>query len=335
MTLPSDIIQAAPLHITFNSGYVPPGFFTRFVVVLTNKMELCFEKDIGIYRNRVTFRYQDPNSTTIEHVIVTDCTDVIQIDVQHHHLNQEVVSFTKICQNIRVLLEDAAKEVEEILKKCASGQTDDNKSTSYIFMHKFKYVCASCCQSTPSHYIKLSPANQTLVCCENNTTKYRLPTELEEVWFKDTNQATEKPSSSQRIRSPKPSEVMSTPAEPGSLSMPPPTDTHIHENPPVDPTHVFQSHIAKLCKTISSDVVAVCNECYSSDLIGDGTYSYVITATGVSIDDKATRLIHDIESQLKSSINKQEYLSNVIEAFLRVNNSNLSIVAEELKNSFL
>uniref|UniRef100_A0A1X7U4M7 Uncharacterized protein n=1 Tax=Amphimedon queenslandica TaxID=400682 RepID=A0A1X7U4M7_AMPQE len=90
MTLPSDSIQAAPLHITFNSGYIPPGFFTRFVVVLTNKMELCFEKDIGIYRNRVTFRYQDPDSTTIEHVIVTDCTDVIQIDVQHHHLDQEL-----------------------------------------------------------------------------------------------------------------------------------------------------------------------------------------------------------------------------------------------------
>ncbi|XP_019856048.1 PREDICTED: uncharacterized protein LOC109584675 isoform X1 [Amphimedon queenslandica] len=193
MTLPSNSIQAAPLHITFNSGYVPPGFFTRFVVVLTNtrKMELCFEKDV--YRNRITFRYQDPDSTTIEHVIVTDCRDVIQINVQHHHhLDQEVVSFTKICQAIRVLLEDAAKEVEEILKECASGWTDENKPTRYIFTHKFKYVCTSCSTTTSPHYIKLPPTNliqKSQVFCDKNTNDYRALTELEKVWFKDTSQS--------------------------------------------------------------------------------------------------------------------------------------------------
>ncbi|XP_019859972.1 PREDICTED: uncharacterized protein LOC109588235 [Amphimedon queenslandica] len=194
MTLSSDAIQAAPLHIAFNSGYVPPGFFTRFVVVLANAkgMELCFEK--GVYRNRITFRYQDPNSTTIEHVIVTDCTDVIQINVvQHHrHLDQEVVFFTKICQAIRVLLEDAAKEVEEILKKCASGWTDENKPTRYIFTHKFKYVCTSCPLTESPDYLTLPPANSTQdsqVFCDKNTNDYRALTKQEKVWFKDTSQS--------------------------------------------------------------------------------------------------------------------------------------------------
>uniref|UniRef100_A0A1X7TYE5 Death domain-containing protein n=2 Tax=Amphimedon queenslandica TaxID=400682 RepID=A0A1X7TYE5_AMPQE len=187
-TLPSDSIQAAPLHITFNSGYVPPGFFTRFVVVLANKMELCFEKDI--YRNHVTFRYQDPNCNSIEHVTVTDCTDDIQINVIHHPSEQDSVSFKKICQDVRVLLEDAAKEVEDILKKCASGCTVDNKPTQYIFTKKFKYVCTSCPSNTSSHYIKLPPTNQnqlSQVFCENNKS-YRSLTENEKVWFKDTSQ---------------------------------------------------------------------------------------------------------------------------------------------------
>ena len=191
MALPSDSTQAAPLHITFNSGYVPPGFFTRFVVVLTNKMELCFEKDIGIYRNRVTFRYQDPNSTSIEHVIVTDCTDVIQIKVQHHHLVQELVSFTKICQDIQALLQDAAKEVEELLMKCASGGTTNNKSTRCTFKHEFKYVCTSCPTTTPPHYIKLPPTNSTQnsqVFCDEKKVVYRVLTEREKVWFKNTSQ---------------------------------------------------------------------------------------------------------------------------------------------------
>ena len=184
MTLPSDSIQAAPLHITFNSGFVPPGFFTRFVVVLTNKMKLWFKNDV--YRNNVTFRYQDPNSTSIEHIIVTDSHDVIQINVQHRHPGS--VSFTKICQDILLLLEDAAKEVEELLIKCASGGTANNVSTRYIFMHEFKFVCTSCHQSTPPHYIVLSPINQTRLLCEKNKEKYRAPTEQEKVWFKDANQ---------------------------------------------------------------------------------------------------------------------------------------------------
>ena len=188
MTLPSDSNQAAPLHITFNSGFVPPGFFTRFVVVLTNKMELCFEK--GVYRNRVTFRYQDSNSTSIEHIIVTDSHDVIQINVQHHH--PDSFSFTKICQDIRVILEDAAKEVEVLLKNCSSagGKNIIEKSTGYshVFMHKFKYVCTSCPTTTSPHYIKLPPTNQaqdSQVFCENDTEKYRVLTKQEEIWFKD------------------------------------------------------------------------------------------------------------------------------------------------------
>ena len=187
-TLPSDSIQAAPLHIAFNSGFIPPGFFTRFVVVLANKIELCFEKDI--YRNFITFRYQDPNCNSIEHVIVTDCTDVIQINVIHHPSDQDSVSFTKICQDVRVLLENAAKEVEEILKKCASGQTVDNKSTRYIFTKEFKYVCTRCPPTTSPHYIKLPPTNQnqhSQVFCKNNKS-YRFLTENEKVWFKDTSQ---------------------------------------------------------------------------------------------------------------------------------------------------
>ena len=184
MILLSDSNQAAPLHITFNSGFVPPGFFTRFVVVLTNKMELWFEN--GVYRNHVTFRYQNPKSTSIEHIIVADSHDVIQIDVQHHH--PDSVSFKEICRDIRVYLEDAAKEVEELLMKCASGGTASNVSTRYIFMHEFKFVCTSCHQSTPPHYIVLSPINQTRLLCDKNKVDYRAPTEQEKVWFKDANE---------------------------------------------------------------------------------------------------------------------------------------------------
>ena len=193
MTLSSDSIQAAPLHITFNSGFVPPGFFTRFVVVLANakRMELCFEK--GVYRNCVTFRYQDPNSDSIEHIIVIDSHDVIGINLLHHPSDQDSVSFTKICQGVRVLLEKAAIEVEEILKDCASGCTVDNKSTQYIFTKTLGFICTSCPTTTlpeSPHYIKLPPTSSTqssLVYCEK-VADYRVLNEQEKVWFKDVSQ---------------------------------------------------------------------------------------------------------------------------------------------------
>ena len=192
MTLPSDSIQAAPLHITFNSGYVPPGFFTRFVVVLANakEIELCFEK--GVYRNRVTFRYQDPNSNSIERIIVTDCHDAIRINVQHHPSDLDSVSFAKTCQYIRVFLENAANE--KFLRKCVSGWTFDDESRKYKFTHNFEYVCTNCPMTTPPHYIKLPPipAQDSLVFCDKNTNNYRFLTEQERVWFKDTSQVKNK-----------------------------------------------------------------------------------------------------------------------------------------------
>ena len=93
---------------------------------------------------------------------------------------------------------------------------------------------------------------------------------------------------------------------------------------------IFQSHFADLCDIVSDDVLRVRNKCTS--LFGSDVRDYILTAQGVGNYEKATKLLDAIESQLKSSCNKQEYLLSVIEAFLKVKNSQLGELAMKMKN---
>ena len=180
--------QAAPLHITFSSGYVPPGFFTRFVAVIANsrKTELCFDK--GVYRNCVTFRYQDPNSNSIEHIVVTDHHNVIQVLVRHCPAGPRSIAFTKVCQNILSLIKDATQEVQNILESCSGQPINEKSTTKYMVTHEFQYVCTKCSPPSSPHYIITAPTNQTQeshVYCQIDS-QYRPLTDQERVWFKDT-----------------------------------------------------------------------------------------------------------------------------------------------------
>ena len=187
MTLCTESFQAAPLHITFSSGYVPPGFFTRFVAVVTNsrKMELCLDK--GVCRNCVTFRYQDPNSNSIERIIVTDHHNIIQVLVHHRPAGPRSTAFTKICQNILIYIRGASQEVQNILGNCG-GQPINEKSTKYKIERKFQYVCTKCSPSSFPHYIITAPTNQTQespVYCQIDSQERPL-TDQEKVWFKNS-----------------------------------------------------------------------------------------------------------------------------------------------------
>ena len=188
MTSFNDSFKTAPLHITFSSGYVPPGFFTRFVAVIANsrKTELCFDK--GVYRNCVTFRYQDPNSDSIEHILVTDCHNVIQVLVHHCPAGPRSIVFAKDCQNILSLIKDATQEVQKILESCSGQPINEKSTTKYMVTHEFQYVCTKCPPSPLPHYIITAPTNQTQespVYCQIDS-QYRPLTDQERVWFKDT-----------------------------------------------------------------------------------------------------------------------------------------------------
>ena len=57
--------QAAILHIFFNTGYVPPGFFVRLIAQMTSQEAyIPLFKNI-VYRDNITFKYKEIDELSI------------------------------------------------------------------------------------------------------------------------------------------------------------------------------------------------------------------------------------------------------------------------------
>ena len=63
---PQEAVQeAATLHITFNTEYIPPGFFVRLAARMTNSEKCTPIFEGGIYRDSITFRFGEIDVFTI------------------------------------------------------------------------------------------------------------------------------------------------------------------------------------------------------------------------------------------------------------------------------
>ena len=178
-----ELETASPLHIRFETGFVPPGFFTRFVAVIAAHPNTTLYLQKGVYRNRVTFRYEDEKNRSIEHLTVTDQHDVIQVNVYRPNIETDpAIPLSNVCQDILVLLEDSAKEVENILQNCIGRGFEELPKYSVPRFQRF--VCDGCPVSSKAHY--LTPAKYQVryptITCDVNTA-YRPLTEKEKNWF--------------------------------------------------------------------------------------------------------------------------------------------------------
>ena len=181
---PDSYMHASPLHVIFSIGFVPPGFFTRFVTTIASNptYKLCFHH--GVYRNHVTFRYED------SFVAFTDLQNAILVDVVSYDQNNSIMPFAEFCQDLKVLIEKSAKAVEITLSK---SQTTFTEETSYHVTFEVKYVCQSdeCTnhQQDHQHYIETSTrqTSSNFVYCEKSEKKfpYRPLSSMEVYWFKD------------------------------------------------------------------------------------------------------------------------------------------------------
>ena len=173
---------ASPLQITFETGFVPPGFFTRFVAVIANHLNTTLYLEEGVYRNRVTFGYEDRKNRSIEHLTVTDQHDAIQIDVYRPTFHTDPVPLANVCQDILVLLEDSAKEVENILQNCIGRGFEE--LPKYSVSRSLRYICDACPVSSKLHFLtpaKYQASHPTITCKVNRI--HRPLTEKEKVWF--------------------------------------------------------------------------------------------------------------------------------------------------------
>ena len=100
--------KSSPLHLTFSTNYVPPGFFTRLATTLTRepKCEPLFEQ--GVFRNMITFVYDQIDELTICELSSSVQINVVRIQHRQSHKN---MTFGNTCCDIMELIQACSATV--------------------------------------------------------------------------------------------------------------------------------------------------------------------------------------------------------------------------------
>ena len=166
--------RATPLHITFSTEFVHPGFFTRLATSLIQslKWKILFD-DGGVYRNQLIYSFED---SLDDNVVFIAMSHAIQIDVLRHS-SAGVLPLNKVCRDILHSVKECVEKVSEVLG-------------SQSVKTKFKLICWSeMCrsQSKPPHYLIINPhhTQDVQLCCEELGRKggRRDPLPEEACWF--------------------------------------------------------------------------------------------------------------------------------------------------------
>ena len=171
------ILRATPLHITFSTKFVPPGYFTRFVTTMASFKACQLHFKNGIYRNLVAFKFGDHKK--YDDVTFTELPGAIQVDIIRNFPDSpKYTSFDIMCEDLFILLEESCKEVDECFHQ---------SSPSNNIHRKFQFLCKSveCSSAADVHYLKDTDEYQTQsdpCSCEENDAFRRL-TEEEAYWF--------------------------------------------------------------------------------------------------------------------------------------------------------
>ena len=175
------IVRATPLHITFSTKFVPPGYFTRFVTTMASfkACQLLFKN--GIYRNLVSFKFGDGKK--YDDVTFTELPHAVQVNISRNVPDShEYTYFNMICQNLLILLERSCQEVDECFHQSSPTHV---KSTD---VHRnFQFLCKSdeCNSAASTHYLIDTEEGQTQFdrcSCKENDALRKL-TKEEAYWF--------------------------------------------------------------------------------------------------------------------------------------------------------
>ena len=174
------IVKATPLHITFSTKFVPPGYFTRFVTTMASFMTCQLNFENGIYRNLVSFKFGDGRK--YDDIIFIELPYAIQVDISRNVPDShEYTSFNKTCQDLLIVLDESCKEVDGCFHQ---------SSPSNSIHRKFQFLCKSdeCGPAADVHYLKDTDEIQTqsVPCtCEGKEKQgmFRKLTEEEAYWF--------------------------------------------------------------------------------------------------------------------------------------------------------
>ena len=169
--------QATPLHLTFHTGFVPPGFFTRLITSIAESPHCKIQFDKGVYRNKIHILFGNP---PCDDVILMELLHAIQVDVLRYVPESDSLDkFTCVCQELCKYLVERAEGVD----CCLFGSSDKCKVFKEV-----RFLCASeTCAAVGPHYLhhRQGQTCDLHIKCDNSN-KYRQVLDKEGFWFLKT-----------------------------------------------------------------------------------------------------------------------------------------------------
>ena len=144
--------KTAPIHLLFNTYYVPPGFFSRLVTTLVSndRFRLSFQR---MYRDRITLFYGTAHCE-IDEVTLTKCSSSIMVEIlRTKQRHPGYLPFYIVCREILDFITDSFPIILHWLKGIRI---------------KHAFVCECCPEVEEQHYIRIQYASaiHTSVRCD-------------------------------------------------------------------------------------------------------------------------------------------------------------------------
>ena len=167
------LIQAAPLHLLFNTLQVPPGFFTRLATSLTKEESTRVVFDQGVYRNQITMLYGEAHNQ-IDEVVITQLSSSIQVEVTRvHHRQSHDPFFTTVCREILKLIQECSASVLE-------WQPGIKVTPAFIC----DQLQCKTSESQSNHFVKFESTATTLSRLRCEQLRITLPNQGQQFWLK-------------------------------------------------------------------------------------------------------------------------------------------------------
>ena len=138
------VLEAKPIHLIFNTGYVPPGFYVRLLasVAKSSHCRILFEQ---INRYTVTFAYK-----VLDFITVREHTDSIEVLVTRSaQEGSHVPPLSEVCRETFELINASVEEVYTWLPGVSVTTA---------------FVCSNCSSKVPRHFIIFGQDNLTALC---------------------------------------------------------------------------------------------------------------------------------------------------------------------------
>ena len=143
------IHTAKPMHLIFDTHYVPPGFYVRLLATVARNpnCRVLFQQ---INRFTVTVAYQE-----VDEITLREHADSIEVQVSRNAQGGlHVPPFHQVCRNILLNIETSIIKVRKWLPGVSVNTA---------------FVCSTCCPELPKHFVKfdLDTLTTTTVRCKN------------------------------------------------------------------------------------------------------------------------------------------------------------------------